>query len=135
MPGGLFRGREPDASDRAAELHDEVPAHDQRPGREDHVAGQPHADTHDRDRLGPAGFQFADTRLELPDLQQCLLYTLTGGGPANATTTLPLYVARVAIESKEFGYGSALTVSAFVILGMVTILYLRLTNFGRESNE
>ena len=64
-----------------------------------------------------------------------LLYTLTGGGPANATTTLPLYVARVAIDSKEFGYGAALTVSAFVLLGMVTILYLKLTNFGRESNE
>lgn len=64
-----------------------------------------------------------------------LLYTLTGGGPANATTTLPLYVARVAIDSKEFGYGAALTVSAFVLLGMVTLLYLRLTNFGRESNE
>jgi len=64
-----------------------------------------------------------------------LLYTLTGGGPANATTTLPLYVARVAIDSKEFGYGAALTVSAFVILGLVTICYLRLMKFGRESNE
>ncbi|MBZ2196399.1 carbohydrate ABC transporter permease [Occultella gossypii] len=64
-----------------------------------------------------------------------LLYTLTGGGPANATTTLPLYVARVAIDSKEFGYGSALTIAAFVILGLVTVLYLKLTNFGREPNE
>lgn len=62
-----------------------------------------------------------------------LLYTLTGGGPANATTTLPLYVARVAIDSKEFGYGSALTVVAFVILGLVSIIYLRLTKFGKET--
>lgn len=62
-----------------------------------------------------------------------LLYTLTGGGPANATTTLPLYVARVAIDSKEFGYGSALTVVAFIILGLVSIVYLRLTKFGKET--
>ena len=62
-----------------------------------------------------------------------LLYTLTGGGPANATTTLPLYVARTAIDSKDFGYGSALTVAAFIILTFVTLLYLRLTKFGRES--
>lgn len=60
-----------------------------------------------------------------------LLYTLTGGGPANATTTLPLYVARIAITSKDFGYGAALTVAAFVILSIITVLYLRLTRFGK----
>jgi multiple sugar transport system permease protein len=62
-----------------------------------------------------------------------LLYTLTGGGPANATTTLPLYVAKVAIDSKEFGYGSALTVAAFIILSFFTILYLRMAKFGSED--
>lgn len=62
-----------------------------------------------------------------------LLYTLTGGGPANATTTLPLYVAKVAIDSKEFGYGSALTVAAFVILSVFTIVYLRSAKFGKED--
>ena len=62
-----------------------------------------------------------------------LLYTLTGGGPANATTTLPLYVAKVAIDSKEFGYGSALTVAAFLILSFFTILYLRMAKFGKEE--
>ena len=61
-----------------------------------------------------------------------LLFTLTGGGPANATTTLPLYVARTAITSKDFGYGAALTVAAFIILSIITVLYLRLTKFGKE---
>lgn len=61
-----------------------------------------------------------------------MLYTLTGGGPANQTTTLPLYVARQAVDSHDFGYGSALTVVGFVILLFFSILYLRLSKFGSE---
>ena len=33
-----------------------------------------------------------------------LLYTLTGGGPAGVTTTLPLYVANTGIDAHDFGY-------------------------------
>lgn len=61
-----------------------------------------------------------------------LLYTLTGGGPANETTSLPLYVAITATQSREFGYGSALTTVAFVILLFFSILYLRLSKFGGD---
>ncbi|MCP2166440.1 carbohydrate ABC transporter permease [Goodfellowiella coeruleoviolacea] len=61
-----------------------------------------------------------------------LLYTLTAGGPANHTTTLPLYVASKAINAKDFGYGSALTTVAFVILLFCSILYLRLSKFGGD---
>ncbi|XVQ90223.1 carbohydrate ABC transporter permease [Microbispora siamensis] len=61
-----------------------------------------------------------------------LLYTLTGGGPAQVTTTLPLYVAQRAVDSKDFGYGSALTMAGFVILLFCSILYLRLSRFGEE---
>lgn len=56
-----------------------------------------------------------------------LLYTLTGGGPAGATTTLPLYVAQTAIHDRDFGYGSALTVVAFLILTFFSLVYLRIT--------
>jgi multiple sugar transport system permease protein len=56
-----------------------------------------------------------------------LLYTLTGGGPASSTTTLPLYVAQTAIHDRDFGYGSALTVVAFLILTFFSLLYLRIT--------
>ncbi|UJW31690.1 sugar ABC transporter permease [Saccharothrix sp. AJ9571] len=61
-----------------------------------------------------------------------LLYTLTGGGPAHQTTTLPLYVAATAAQSHDFGYGSALTMAGFVILTFFSILYLRLGRYGAQ---
>jgi multiple sugar transport system permease protein len=64
-----------------------------------------------------------------------LLYTLTGGGPGNATMTLPLYVARLAIDAKEFGYGSALTMAAFVILALFSITYLWLVRMGKDQGS
>lgn len=62
-----------------------------------------------------------------------LLLTMTAGGPANATTTLPLYVAQTALKTKEFGYGSALTMVAFLILLIVCALYLKLTKMGDDE--
>lgn len=62
-----------------------------------------------------------------------LLYTLTGGGPAHQTTTLPLYVAATAAQSHNFGYGSALTVAGFLILTFFSVLYLRLSKFGART--
>lgn len=59
-----------------------------------------------------------------------LLYTLTGGGPAGQTTTLPLYVANTGLDGHDFGYASALTTIAFVILLFFSVLYLRLSKFG-----
>ena len=52
-----------------------------------------------------------------------LLYTMTAGGPANSTTTLPLYVAQTAIHDQNFGYGSALTVAAFLLLTFASLAY------------
>jgi multiple sugar transport system permease protein len=62
-----------------------------------------------------------------------LLYTLTGGGPAHQTTTLPLYVAATAAQSHDFGYGSALTTAGFVILTFFSVAYLRLSRFGART--
>ncbi|WP_419999462.1 carbohydrate ABC transporter permease [Streptomyces boninensis] len=62
-----------------------------------------------------------------------LLYTLTGGGPAGATTTLPLYVANTSVDGHNFGYASALTTVAFVILLFFSIVYLRLSKFGSDD--
>lgn len=62
-----------------------------------------------------------------------LLYTLTNGGPADSTTTLPLYIAQEAITAHNFGYGAGLTVAAFVILLVFSGAYLRVSRFGRED--
>ncbi|BAC74079.1 transporter [Streptomyces avermitilis] len=59
-----------------------------------------------------------------------LLYTLTGGGPAGETTTLPLYIANTSVDAHNFGYASALTTVAFTILLFFSIVYLRLSKFG-----
>ncbi|MEV6755118.1 sugar ABC transporter permease [Streptomyces sp. NPDC051214] len=62
-----------------------------------------------------------------------LLYTLTGGGPAGETTTLPLRIASIAVDSHDFGYASALTSIAFVILLFCSMVYLRLSKFGGQE--
>lgn len=61
-----------------------------------------------------------------------LIYTLTGGGPAHQTTTLPVYIARTAVDSHDFGYGSALTTAGFAVLLFFSVLYLRLSKFGSD---
>jgi multiple sugar transport system permease protein len=62
-----------------------------------------------------------------------LLYTLTGGGPAGETTTLPLYIANTSVDAHNFGYASALTTVAFVILLFCSMVYLRLSKFGGDQ--
>lgn len=62
-----------------------------------------------------------------------LIFNLTGGGPANSTTTLTMYIANLAIKGSDFGYGSALTVISFILLFIFAIVYLRITRFERED--
>lgn len=62
-----------------------------------------------------------------------LIFNLTGGGPANSTTTLTMYIANLAINGSDFGYGSALTVVSFGLLFIFAIFYLRITRFERED--
>lgn len=62
-----------------------------------------------------------------------LIFNLTGGGPANSTTTLTMYIANLAINGSNFGYGSALTVISFCLLFAFAIFYLRITRFERED--
>jgi multiple sugar transport system permease protein len=62
-----------------------------------------------------------------------LILTLTGGGPANITTTLSMYIANQAITANNFGYGSALSVVAFAIMFVFAMIYLKLSCFGKEE--
>lgn len=62
-----------------------------------------------------------------------VIYTLTGGGPFNSTTTLTMYITQTAIRDNDFGYGSALSVVAFLILVLFAAIYLKLSDFGRKE--
>lgn len=62
-----------------------------------------------------------------------MIFTMTGGGPANKTTTLTMYVANQAIIAQNFGYGSALTVIGFLVLFIFALSYLKISGFGKEA--
>jgi len=61
-----------------------------------------------------------------------IIFSFTGGGPANSTLTLPVYITREAIRGLNFGYGSALTVCLFVILLTLSVIYL---SFNKDSGD
>lgn len=50
----------------------------------------------------------------------------TGGGPVNASRVVYVYIFEKAFETMKFGYASAAAVILFVILGLVTLLQMRL---------
>lgn len=64
-----------------------------------------------------------------------LIYNLTGGGPGYLSTTLSIYITNTSINNRDFGYGSALAVVAFFFLLIASVIYLRLTKFGKEEND
>lgn len=52
-------------------------------------------------------------------------YTMTRGGPGNATTTLAMLIHKNAIEYGDIGYSSTLAVCMFLLSMAVTAIYLR----------
>ncbi len=57
-------------------------------------------------------------------------YTMTRGGPGNATETLAMRIHKTTIEYLDVGYGSTLAVCMFLLSLGVTAIYLR--RIGRE---
>lgn len=57
---------------------------------------------------------------------------MTGGGPARRTEVIVVSVYREAFTRLNFGTGSALAVSLFVVLAVFTIFYIRV---AREEDE
>ncbi len=56
-----------------------------------------------------------------------LAYVLTGGGPARATTTLPLLSYLTAYKGGDFGQGAAYAMVQAAILSVLVVMYIRLT--------
>ncbi len=57
-----------------------------------------------------------------------LTTVLTGGGPANATTTLVMYIYQSGFENFRMGYASAMAFVLFVIILVFTLIQKRLAN-------
>lgn len=51
-----------------------------------------------------------------------LIFTLTGGGPGSATTSVALDIYNTAFNSNQYGYGSAKSVILFILVAVITIL-------------
>jgi multiple sugar transport system permease protein len=58
-------------------------------------------------------------------------YTMTHGGPGNATETLAMLIHKTTIEYLDVGYGSTLAVCMFVLAMGVTAIYLK--RIGRTA--
>ncbi|MEN8113294.1 MAG: sugar ABC transporter permease [Actinomycetota bacterium] len=52
-----------------------------------------------------------------------IVYTMTGGGPAQATETLPVLTFLEAFQNRELGTASAVGTAVMVILALITIVY------------
>lgn len=55
-----------------------------------------------------------------------LIYTMTGGGPGNATMTLPVYMYQQAFVSYQLGYGTAISLIILLIGAICSIAYIKL---------
>ena len=90
---------------------------------------------------GATGWQ-AFRRITLPLLKPALLvalifrtsqafmvfghiYTLTGGGPGNATESLAFLAYQAILNDMRFGYGSAICILIFLSSFVLALLYLR----------
>ncbi|MFN3995863.1 MAG: carbohydrate ABC transporter permease, partial [bacterium] len=54
-----------------------------------------------------------------------LPYVLTGGGPADSTKTLPMYIYENFFKYLDIGYSSALTVISIVIIFGISLMFFK----------
>ena len=65
-----------------------------------------------------------------------LLYLLTGGGPSDLTTTLPIYAYKTGWNLKRLGTASAVTILLLLFLMAVCFGYFKLLNkWEREDDK
>lgn len=81
--------------------------------------------------LGPA--VVASVIATIGNLNQFpLVYSLTGGGPGYSSTTLPVYLYRLAFVSFDLGYASAIGVVWLVFMMVLSAFFLRRLREGRR---
>lgn len=52
-----------------------------------------------------------------------MVYLPAGGGPLSATTTIPVYIRRIAFEYGDIGHAAAVAMSMLVIVALLTNVY------------
>lgn len=62
-----------------------------------------------------------------------LVYVLTAGGPGTATEVISLYAFTTLLQDLRFGYGSALSIVAFVLTFALALAYVRLLRTPEEE--
>lgn len=55
-----------------------------------------------------------------------LIYAMTGGGPANKTTTLPIYMYNQGLKGMQLGFGTAIGMLILFVGVVCSILYTRI---------
>jgi ABC-type sugar transport system permease subunit len=55
-----------------------------------------------------------------------IVWAMTTGGPGDASNVLGIYLYRTAFRYTQFGYGSAIAVMMFLIIFILSMVYLRL---------
>lgn len=63
------------------------------------------------------------------------IYLITGGGPANITTTVPIYAYNLGWGLKQLGRSSAVTVLLLIFLLCVCMLYFKLLDKWEKEGE
>ncbi|TKX44849.1 sugar ABC transporter permease [Halorubrum sp. SD690R] len=61
------------------------------------------------------------------------IWTMTGGGPINTTSTLVIWIYQVGLENGNLGRGAAFSVIGFLFLLAFAIVYLRVYTRGGEE--
>ena len=55
-----------------------------------------------------------------------LIFAMTGGGPGTATQTLAVFLYNQSFSRGNLGFGSAISVAMLVIVGLLSLVYLRM---------
>jgi multiple sugar transport system permease protein len=61
-------------------------------------------------------------------------FTITGGGPQNATVSVLLLIYNYAFQDADFGKASALGVLLFLVLAVFALIYMRMTRRAMEGD-
>lgn len=56
-----------------------------------------------------------------------LVYILTGGGPANSTELISVYIQKMAFKFTQFGYGSAMSYVLMLITFFLCLIYIKIS--------